>query len=259
MKWTNIFKGTGVSSLPPAAPLPAGAVPVSAMTGFERTAGVMLQGLGIVGCLTGALAVAVGGVALSDAIKNNDVAGKWTSSLDIVGGTALAASGAISLASALLVPVGALGPLAVPLMIVGCTLGFVSMGIKGIVDNVKHDRAVKCGIEDQRTDFYDWAQDGLAEKDWEDKVDYLQAAYGKYGNDNVNKDTQSYLEYQAKEFEYFKNKEIKRGSDEQRLSKDEHIHTKENEKKVAFIAQNQPRGESSSHDDEGEDSHWEQY
>ena len=75
---------------------------------------------------------------------------------------------------------------------------------------------------DQTEFFGGLAEDGLADPEWADKLEYMQYAMYVYGNDNPDPN-QSYIDFQQAEWESFKAKPQSGGTSLWRLDEDLHV------------------------------------
>ena len=188
----------------------------------QRIAVSTLKVLGTVSDLAGFADIVTGALGLKQAIASDDTAGIVVNSLTIASGTALAAAGMIGTTSLLTALPAAVTALAGPLFLAGAVLGVGVLIVGLVIGNLSYQRQMQRATEGQTDWWRAYANDGLLQGDWFDKLEYYRYAFFVYGNDNLEPH-QSYLQFHAAEWDHFRNKPQEQGTSWFRL--DRSLHT----------------------------------
>lgn len=184
-----------------------------------RVATTVLRGLEAFGDFASVADIVTGAITIKNAQTPMD---KVNGSISVISGSLGAVAGGIEIASlfgaASATAVAAVGPL----FMVGAVLGIGALIGTAIYNAVQQKRQEQQATLDQNEWFGSLAEDGLADPDWAEKLEYMHYAWMVYGNDNPNSD-QSYIDYQHAEWEYFRNKPQESGTSLMRLNEDLHV------------------------------------
>jgi len=175
--------------------------------------------------LAGFADIVTGAIGIKDSMANGDTVGIVGNSLNVGGGVAL--SGAAVIATAGLwatLPAKVLW-VGSGLFLAGSVLSFAGMIALEVVQVASKLKQLHSISEDQSQWFQDLANDGLADPEWADKLEYYRYAWTVWGNDNTEADTLSYIDFQAAEWNVFKDEEPTGGTSLYRLDKESHVHT----------------------------------
>ncbi len=201
------------SALPPdPATLPKDITPASAKV-FASIAKV----LGAVGDFGGGIA---GIVTAALDLKSADNAGQRAADgLNIASGALVTTAGAIELASLAGITFAAAGAVTGVLFAGAAILGVIAFGIAEAIQHNKQSNAAK----GQDNFFRNLDSDGLLKDGWQDKLEYARYETYEYKGRDAPKD-QSIFEYQAVEFDHFKDTPGKHGSSNSRMDPNRHQH-----------------------------------
>jgi hypothetical protein len=182
-----------------------------------------LKTLGTVADFGGVIDIVLGSIGMKKALKENDQGQIIANSMTITGGVSLTGAAVLGTAS-LAAPIGALASAMVaPFFWVGAVFAVGGFIAGTIATKVKRHNELQKTTDQQFNEFKSWADDGLAQGDWENKVKYLQNAYAIYNNDNPDA-SKSYFAAQAAEWDRFNKTSAQNGTDLNRL--DDTLHVK---------------------------------
>ena len=174
--------------------------------------------------LAGVADMVIGALGLAKGIKDGDGGMIAANSLGIVGGGALTAAGAISTAALFAELPAAVAASASPLFLVGALFAAGAFVVSAITTSVRRHNELQSSTDKQGEWFQDLANDGLAYRDWADKLEFLRYSFAWYGNDNTDIQ-RSHFEFQKSEWEYFQRTQGKDGSSLNRLNAELHQYT----------------------------------
>lgn len=197
--------------------------PLAEASTATKIAGTVLKVVGNVSDLFGVADVVMGGIAAKQAVDAGDRPMAAVASLQAISGGFTAAAGAVGTA-ALIAPLpAALAGAAAPLFIAGAAIGAVALVVMIGVSVHRKNEMFQENTDDQGEFFQRLADQGLAEADWDDKLEYLRYAWSAYGNDNPNQG-QSYFNYQQAEWQHFRDTPQSEGTSIYRLSEGLHVY-----------------------------------
>ena len=197
----------------------------SEISGLKQRVGVSaLKVLGAVTDLGGIADIVVGALGIQKAAAAGDVGGKVTESMRLLAGVGLTGAGVIGTASLFATVPAVVAASAAPLFFVGVVFCFGGFFAALSTAFIKRHNRLQDACDKQTEWFQDLADDGLAAADWRDKLEYLRYAFAYYGNDNTDP-SQSYIDRQRIEWEFFQRTRGKDGSSLNRLNNELHLYS----------------------------------
>jgi len=185
----------------------------------------VMKVLAVTNDLAGIGDIVSGAIGIKEAKANGDTAGIVGGSLQVAGGSAMAVAGLVGTAGLwATVPANILRAVS-GLSLVGSLLalgGMIALEIVQLATNLKQLKSIS---DDQGQWFQDLANDGLADPEWANKLEYYSYAWTVWGNDNTDTANQSYTDFQSAEWDHFNSEAPTDVTSLYRLESDLHVHT----------------------------------